>query len=544
MVKNVLKFIFIITALFSNNNVQAQYFVPSNAYEHVYNNYHLYGESYDMSAFAFKNSQTPTAWGEVDVYLSAFGNSMIGEALVQFTEPGNPSNVFYHGNLAGLQVGPNYQDASYFQVGAIFNENTGSIQILLAYQWDGFKIDIFDITTSSTDPVVYNSTIYLTSSAGLNHPYNRIRMDCDGVKLSNAVITWQNPNVGLQTIACENGNWSNVLTINNTFGEAGPDVALNYVYDEPFVRYVHHDATRTVVTESVIEFGAIMAAAGSITPLVEDINILNNPLNSNLVIDTKDHDEIGGKAWAYSYSDGVGVYVRYTDDFNASGPATVIANSGALGNASIYGQYEVYAPSLCYTGQGMDGIMVGWYLTDGNYNGYVALEMKKDGGGLISDADYLELPNAFTQNYFPWLPNAGIALSKCDGYMAPEKFLYAVYLNYNDATSSIEAHHAFHDRNITTFNGKTNKLDFSTVNAYPNPFNEVINTAVTLAEKGLVRLELLDINGRTVSNYEANLVEGTYPIQLNGLQHIVAGTYFLKTSVDGKKISVSTVSKK
>lgn len=539
MVKNVFKLICIVTAFFSNINVQAQYFVPPNANEHVYNNYHLWGESYDVSSFAFKNTMTPTAWGDVDVYLSAFGNSIIGEAVVQFTEPGNPSNIFYQGNL-----GSNYQDASFFQVGAIWNEITGNVQILVAYQWAGFKVDIFDITASPTDPVVYNSTIYLTSYAGLNHPENRIRMDCDGLKLSKVAIVWQNPNVGLQTIACQAGIWSNVLNINNTFGEAGPDIALNHVYDEPVVRYVHHDASRTVVTESVIEFGAIMAATGSITPLVEDVNTLSNQLNSNLVIDTKDHDNIGGKSWAYTYSDGYGIYVRYADDFHIVGPTTVMVNSGVLGNASILGQYEVYAPTLCYTGGKTDGIMVGWYITNGSYNGYIALEMEKNGGGLISDADYLELPNATTTNAFPFVFNSGIAFSKCDDEMAPENFLYAVYCDYNDVTANIEAHHAFHKRNTSTFDSKTNKLDFSQVKAYPNPFNEVINTSVTLSKKGSVQLELLDITGRTVSHYTTSLEKGTYPLQLNGLQNIISGTYFLKTSIDGEKVSVRAVSKK
>jgi hypothetical protein len=80
--------------------------------------------------------------------------------------------------------------------------------------------------------------------------------------------------------------------------------------------------------------------------------------------------------------------------------------------------------------------------------------------------------------------------------------------------------------------------------AYPNPFNEVINTSVTLNKKGIVQLELLDIAGRTVSHYTSTLEKGTYPLQLNGLQNIISGTYFLKTSVDGKKVSVRSVIKK
>ncbi|MBL7705088.1 MAG: T9SS type A sorting domain-containing protein [Taibaiella sp.] len=521
----------------------AQTFVPPVAHEQAYNNWDIY-QSKDISCFSFQDRITNTAWGDVDVYLAAFGSGF-GEVTVQFTSPADPTNVLYHGNLSGLQGNYNYQDGSYLQVGAVYNESTGRVQVLVAYQWAGFKVDIFDITNSSTDPVVYNSTINLTNQT-LSFFDHRIRMDSDSKDLSRVAIVWDNPTVGLQTIGCEYGNWGNIMDIDNTYGAVGPDIALSHTTTpEHYLHYVYHDASGTVISKSIMAFADLMDPfATMVTPSVEDINFLSTPVNSNLVIDSKDEDD--SKSWAYTYTDqnASEVFVRLVENNSGTPPTTVGVNTGALGNASINSQYNAYSPSLNYGSRGAkeDEITVGWYNTDGSYNGYIGLIMSPDGSALISDADYLEMPNAFTAAPYPNTASSGIAFSKADADHTANRHLYTVY--YDRVTSySDQLHHAYHLRGFTAFK-ENKKMEPARLTIYPNPFSDVLNTAVTLKEAGSVRLDLIDIAGRVVKQQEFKAETGTYPVQMSGLGTIVPGTYFLKTSIAGKSINTQTVIKK
>ncbi len=526
---------------------QAQTFIHPVAHEQVYSNWPI-SYSGDISCFSFRDRTNNTAWGEVDVYLAAFGFGY-GEVTVQFTKPGDPTNVVYKGNLTGLQANPNYQDASYLQVGAVYNESTGTIQVLVAYQWAGFKVDIFDITPSATDPVVYNTTIDLSiqTLSLFNH---RIRMDSDSKDLSRVAIVWDNPLAGgLQTIGCKSGNWGNIMYMNGTAGAAGPDIALSHTsHSAPYLHYVYHDASGTAITKSVIDFDELMLPlpAISVTPSVEDVNLLTTALNSNLVIDSKDQDD--SRNWAYTYTDqnASEVFVRLVDNNAGTPPTTVSVNSGILGNTSIVGLYNVYSPSLNYGSRGVsqeDEITVGWYSTDNNRNGYIGLIMSPDGSSLISDFDYLEMPNAFTPNPYPNTGKSGIAFSKAGAGHTADRHLYTVYYDYDNSLSWDILHHAYHRKGLTIFN-EEKKLDLSAAKIYPNPFSDVINTSVTLKEAGTVRLDLLDVAGRVVKQQEIKAEKGTYPVQLSELGTIVPGTYFLKTSIAGKAVNTRTVIKK
>jgi len=532
-----------LTLLISGSGVlaQAQTFVPSVAHETVFNNRDVF-YSTDISNFSFNNTITPTAWGDVDVYLAGWGTGF-GEVTVQFTKPGDPTNVLYQGSLSGLQG--IYDDGSHLQVGAVYNANTGNIQILVAYQWVGIKVDVFDITTSLTNPVVYNSTINLSPQTQLYFDH-RVRMDCDSRDLKEVALVWDDLGTGLKTIACYNGNWGNVLDLDNTYGEAGPDIALSKVNGKPIVRYVHHDAPGNKITTSVLKFTDLLGGAtGTVTPAIEDINYISVPISSYLVLDSKDEDE--AQNWAYTYTDldAKEVFVRFIDNNSGMSPTTVSVNTGVLGNASIFGQYNVYTPTLHYGSRGVEGgeITVGWYNSDGSYNGYMALIMTPDGTGLISDADYLELPNALTSNPYPNLPKSGIAFSKGDADITSNRHIYTVYYDYDDINNVNKLHHAYHTLGLTQFKDNM-QFDFSQLKAYPNPFSDVLNTSVTLKEKGTVRLELLDITGRLVSQYETIVEKGTYPMQLNGLQNVIPGTYFLKANIDGKTVDTRAVIKK
>lgn len=524
---------------------QAQTFVPPSAYEFTYNGpYAQY--SGDISAFAFNNRLGNTAWGEVDVYLAGRGFG-VSEVSVQFTAPNDPTNILYQGYFR-------YDDASYFQVGAVYNESTGTMQILVAYQWAGFHIDIYDITTSATDPVVLNSTITLVPWAfNTDYFYNRIRMDSHSLDLNKVAIVWDNPYIGLQAIACEAGHWGNILNIGNTTGESGPDIAFTQnATANPEVNIVHHNASGTAITTSSIDFNTLMTATGTVYPSIEDVNNITVPIQSNLVLDGPDLTD-GAHVWAYTYTDqnNQEVFVRHMNDNFSPTANTISVNSGVLGNASISGQYNAFSPSLHYgnnyAGIG-ENIVVGWYNTDGIYNGYIALKMSTDpyAPTLVSDPDYLELPNAMTPGSpYPIINNyrqPGIAFSKGDVGYTP-RHLYAAYYDVDNASGLHQLHHAFHDWGMTTFKKEIELNIGQEAEVYPNPFTDVLNASVTLEEKGTVRLELTDVTGRIVAWQETEAEKGTYPVQLSGLQSIVSGTYFMSTSVDGKKVNTRMVVK-
>ncbi len=524
--------------------VHGQTFVNPVAHEQVFNNWDIYNSG-DISCFSFHDNRTGTAWGDVDVYLAAFGFGL-GEVTVQFTNPADPANVVYKGNLTGLQGNSNYQDASYLQVGAVFNEMTGTMQVLVAYQWAGFKVDIFDITPSATDPVVYNSTINLTPQ-NLSLFDHRIRMDCDSRDLSRVAIVWDNnPLVGsLQTIGCTYGQWGNIMTIPGTAGASVPDIALSHTSNsEYYLHYVYYDAAGMRINKSILAFDDIMDPATTIvTPSVQDVNPLSSPLNSNLVIDSKDEDD--SKSWAYTYTDqnASEVFVRLVENNSGTLPTTVSVNSGILGNASLLGAYNVYSPSINYGSSGSQGdeITVGWYNTDGIHNGYIGLIMSPDGSNLISDVDYLNMPNAYTPSPYPHTGKSGIAFSKADAEHTANRHLYTVYYD-RLTTYSDQLHHAYHLRGMTVFN-EEKKMDMSIAHIYPNPFSGVLNTSVTLKEAATVSLDLLDVAGRVVKHQEFKSEKGSYPVQLNGLGDLVPGTYFLKTTIGGASATKTVIKK-
>lgn len=518
------------------NPLHAQTFVSPSAYEFTYNA-HPVEHSDEVSCFAFRDPYTSTAWGNVDVYLAGYGTG-VSEVTIQFTKPGDPTTIVH-------QEGIRYDDACSFSVGAVYNAATGNTQILVAYEWAGFKIDVYDITSSPTNPVVFNNTIYLTPAVPTTFYFgNRIRLDCLSTDLRTAAAVWDNGGNGLQSIACKDGIWSPIADLDNTIGERNPDIAMtDDGAGNRLVRYVHHNNAGTAITTSVIDFGTLYTAGGTAFPSIEDVNNITVPIGSRPVLDCRDVD--GWKNWAYTYTDLAHqeAFVRLVYNGASPTPYTVNVTDGSMGNASIVGQYEVYTPTIHY-GAGHyagDEIMVGWYVTNGGYNGYIGLKMKPDGMGVISNPDYLELPNATTPGAYP-TPYMGMAFSKSDIDLTPE-YMYAVYYNDDGGVGFDILHHAFHRWGNSVFR-KELQTDLPAVSVYPNPFSDELSTTVTLAADSKVRVELVDVIGRTVAHKESRQEEGTQLISLRGLQNIISGTYFLNTIVDGKRVSTRTVIKK
>lgn len=518
-------------------NVSAQTLVPAQAYEHTFNLPNV-TMSEDISCHAFKNP-TNTAWGDVDVYLAGWGNGPVAEVTVQFTKPGEPSNVL-HSEILPYQTGFN------IAVGAIYNSNTGTMQVLVAYENDGFKVDIYDITTSPTNPLKFIDTKELTNDPHVNFGRRRIRMDSH---IDRAVIIWDHPGVGIQVIGCDQGNWGNVLDVHDTYGRIGPDVALTEMNGVPYVRMVYYRPPAAPYIGQVIstslDFNTVMSASNLIYPFGGGgfgFGTMSTILNPHLVIDTRDYDDYENWAFVCTFYNLPGVFVGYRyDDGTSSVQSGLWVNSGALGNANVWGQYNVSSPSLHYGGGpgGADQIMVGWYASNGSYNGYMGLQMKPDASGLISDPDYLEFTNATSPVY----SLSGIAFCKEDKKLAPD-YLYTVYYNRQNTSGGYDLHHAFHKWNNTVFKEEQQlTIESPLSNAYPNPFKSYISKSVNVPEDGHLKVNLADVTGKIVAQYNQQVKKGNQTIQIADLDQILSGTYYLSTFFNNGRIQTEVIVK-
>jgi hypothetical protein len=481
------------------------------------------------------------------MYLSGWNtpvNGATSEFIYNFTDPGNPASVVFSGAFP-------YHDVADLEVGAVYNTSTGKFNLLVAYYQLGVGhfLDIYDLETSPVTQIVLVNTMQLSNSTA----YGRIRMDFH--RTDAAVITWAYPGVGIQTMAGQNGNWSNVTTLDGTLGESGPDVALSHAGDI-LANYVYYNNATGAITKSIVDLNTLLASPGLVSPLVEDVNFTSPGLwDFRVVIDCPDHYDV--KNWAYTYTDqSSNIWVRHIDHHSSGTYNTISVNSGVLGNIATAGLYEAYAPSLHYgndaIGGGTGQITVGWYTTDGStFAGYIGLEMKEDGGALISDPDYMALPDAFTANFYPY---AGMSFSKGSDAGIVPPFLYTTYYDYNDAINQYQLHHAFHKWNNTVFKGggapectytrpRTALVPETGISIYPNPFDDIISASVSLAQDGQVQLDLTDITGRLIARQQSALTKGKHLVKMSGLKALVSGTYLLSVSVNDRKVDVKKLTK-
>jgi len=536
--------------------LRAQSLFPSSAHEFVYNGAYDPGPSTSTSNYSLPNIKT--GFGDVDLYLSDWGNPVLRQFVFQFTDPGNPSSVIYQGSFP-------YMDVVDMQVGAVWNSYTDNLNLLVAYSWgDSHYLDIYDLTGSTTNPVVLNSSIQLSNDCA---DYGRIRMDCH--KLYGVVIAWENKGIGLQTMAGDGGNWGQIITLAGTQWATMPDVAFSHSSGELNAHYAYYDPAVGAIVESVIDWPTLMTAPGTaaLPPAIEDVNFTGGPPSSFITLDCPDH--YNRENWAYAYSDGSNILVRYIDYNSTAAPTTVSVNSGVLGNASTLGLHQVFSPTLYYGAGALDGnsgqIHVGWYATDLNgFNGYIALEMTADGTSLLSAPDYQALPNAYTPQLYPYYSypyqpdllayKPSIAFSRNSEH---SRFLYTTYCDADGTTMQGRLHHVFHKWNDPAFKGGSQAAlhpecgaharkalaNEAKISSYPNPFRNKITTPLLLAEDGLLEQSLTDITGRQLWQSKASLSKGAHQVNTGNLDGLLPGTYILTTIFNGKKISTQKVTK-
>lgn len=520
--------------------VGAQTFVPSTAINFTYGDPSVARPAHTS---CYSTRDLNTAFGPVDIYLagwSAPGSGGTSEFTWTFTNPNDPTTIVAQDHF--MYYGVN--DIEVSQVGH---------EILVAYYQTGVghMVDIYNITSSTTTPVVYVSTTPLSSTAS----YGPIQMD--GLKAGVSIIAWVNPGVGIQTVVYDWTGFGGTSTLTGTGNERALDIAISNTQSSGAnVHYAYYDPATSVITEAQVDLVTLSSPPAFITPVINDPNFIGTVSAGtfDLVLDCPDAYDVDN--WAYTYATNTNdVSVRFVDYHTTGVPTTVVVNSGAVAGAAPTTGYKVFSPAIQYGtgnygfGNG-DQIYVGWYISDGNaYNGYVAMHMREDASSLLSVSDYLELPNAITPSLYPFIDviGAGVAFSKVSyGGTVPD-YMYTTYYDYDG--SNYILHHAFHKWGDVFFRPVTsqpvaqltleNKIQIS-----PNPFSDALQTSVSLKEAGKVQLKLYDMTGRTVWQYQSALPQGQHRLTLNNVKDIVPGTYVLAAFVNDAKIGTQTMVKK
>lgn len=490
-----------------------------------------------------------TAYGNIDLYLSAWTSPGNSEYVWQFAAPGTDPAI--PGNLIAQGTFP-YSNVRDLEVGFV-NDGGGGYHLLVCY-WDGgpipgHKMDIYKLNPGLTAPV-FSGTIILSNS----QKYGRIRIDCH--KTYGVAVAWQYPGWGIQTLVGNNGSYSGVTTLNGTVDEFSPDVAFSHSSGPLNVHYAYQNQITGDITESVIDWPTLLTTPVTFWPTIEDVNPGVSTNDLRLILDCPDHFNV--ENWAYTYTNNNSdIFVRYVD-YNSGTPFTTISvNSGVLGNQPTVGCYKVFAPTIYYgegyLGASTDHIHVGWYTTDGGgFNGYIDIEMDEKGSSLISAPDYLMLPNAFTGGMYPLRP--GLAYSRLsDQGLAPNY----MFTNFYDLNGGYNLHHAFHPWGAPVFKGGQpvaihpecgqEQSALHPVNGIvavsPNPFTDQVSTTLTLQEAGTVRLELMDITGRVVTRSSETAEKGIHKCSTSGLSTLPAGAYMLNISVNDHRIGQQKVMK-
>lgn len=547
-------------------SMYAQTFVPPNAIEYTFGDPHV-GPAVNTSCYSlsgsyayFPDMDPVIPSGTADLYVAGWNSADIGgthEVTVLLTAYGDPSNVLWKTSIP-------YTDVQDLEVGSIRNTTTNNTNIIVAYYkpGSGHMLDIYELSAWGAPYQLVDHKVLSQSPT-----YGRIRMDFHAVY--DIAIAWVNTatlNKGVQAIVYTSNTWSGVSTLAGTAAKTGVDIAITRV-TEPVnsssiaypLHFVYSGAG--LVTESSVDINLLATSPGTVTPVVNDNNYVGAGLASRLVLDCADFSRsstvINGSSWAYTYSDGMNAIVRHRNP--AMGAAqTVAVTTGMLGNSPLDpsgGVYRVFSPAVNY-GWGFpagapEQIMVTWYATDGIHaHGYMGLQMDVNGTTVTSTPDYLLLPNAFATPIPAGTFNSGIALSKI-GPKSVGYFLYATYYDVDPGTGTYQLHHAFHQWGDVVFKpgGSTGlaaaaKAGTAKIDVYPNPFTDVLNATIVLQEAGIVHLQLHDLSGRQVWQYEGALGKGSHQLKTKNMKELAPGSYMLSTFFNGKKIETKTVVKK
>lgn len=511
---------------------EAQTFTTPIAHNYVLGNSTIVKEPVYTNCFSDGNVSIGGYTG--DLYLASWGSSVPGagaEVVWQLKAANNPAITLLSGSLP-------YDGVEDMNVSTVYDLFSPHAYLLVAYYktGSGHYLDIYDIDASASAPV-YNNTMTLSHSPD----YGRIRMDNQGKFYAG--IVWENPGVGLQTILCEGGSWSQIADIAGTADESIPDIAFSLAPGDLNVVFASFNKFTKDITVSYISENVISASPGTITPAISDVYNHGSYIDPVIVLDAPNGYPTGNTNWAYTFTNNADVFVRYLNTTTSPAAQTVsITNGTTLSNMPLTGQYRALAPTLCYA---PGKIMVGWYALDGNnFNAYIGLEMNDNGSGLLSAPDYMQLPNSLTSApYYNYRPN--IALSRNTSWAWASNYRYATFIDMDEVSGYYHLHHAFHPINSVVFSSKTKlpAIDDIAVHVFPNPVSDHLNINIDLKEHAEVIFLLCDLNGRRIFNKTRYLQQGHHELILPEIKDIPAGSYLLNTYISGKKQDTKKITK-
>lgn len=517
----------------------AQTYVPPVSYEDTYPaagspdiNLTTHTSCYSISGFNFYGNSE-------DLLLSAWDDPSTNSGVAwRRTMPGNPSIIFAQGTIP-------YSNVRDLEVGLLASGAGWEIYVAYYLNGTGHFLDVYDWNPGGPT-LLY--TVMLSTSPN----YGRISMDSH--KLYGLTMVWENPSVGaIETMVGLSGGtttYSGVITIGGMNGHLVPDCAFTHA--GPLnVHYVSWDPASSQFIEYSLDYFATLPLPTGTTvgPTVNDKNPEKYALPN---LDAPDH--YGVENWAYTYTtNAADISVRLVDFNSGTPPTTVIVNNGSLGNkpTNVGCSYNNY-PFLAYTNGWACGgpnanINVGWYTNNIDPNtsmpaGYVGLEMKENGTGLVSPMDYWTLANV------PWMASNTpvMSFSKQNDMSA---YQYTIF-----PESGYQMQHKFHNwcPTGTGFKGvATHDIDCNsekqiaafrakqgyTLTTYPNPFSKEFSLKIPAGvakENGEVIVT--DMTGKIVASYKgimSNANNYLHSISSN----MATGNYLMKVSVESLQIN-------
>ena len=92
------------------------------------------------------------------------------------------------------------------------------------------------------------------------------------------------------------------------------------------------------------------------------------------------------------------------------------------------------------------------------------------------------------------------------------------------------------DINLTgTVDVQEATAESANIMVFPNPSTDVTNVSFTTVNQGMVKLEVIDVIGRTIQSISESMTAGDHQVKLTN--KLDAGTYFIRLTLDNTSVT-------
>jgi trimeric autotransporter adhesin len=116
--------------------------------------------------------------------------------------------------------------------------------------------------------------------------------------------------------------------------------------------------------------------------------------------------------------------------------------------------------------------------------------------------------------------------------VAQKKLLLSSLTNFGQFTGT-DANTPFTPA-FMVLSDKTKSVTSEPLTVYPNPFNSELNVNLNLTTDGNIRMNLIDITGKTLISKEQKMNAGNNVTSLEGMANLTPGVYFLNIEMNGQ----------